>query len=128
MLYTALTLIGTILFLTFVSCYVVLRIAVPKGPLRTVMLLFVALTPFVAIPAFLKALIFGTKPMRYNAELGAIEDEIEQERVQIFGGKAMHPSISQRWRASYVYAIEKSAMAAAKIDPALSASLCGLAR
>jgi hypothetical protein len=64
--------------------------------------------------------------VRYNGELGKIEDEIEEERVRTFGGKVMRPSFSERWKASYFDAVQKSATTAAKIDPGLSNSLCAL--
>jgi hypothetical protein len=84
------------------------------------------MTPPITIFAFIKGLFGRRKPLRYNGELGRIEDEIEQERARTFGGKVMRPSFSERWKISYLYAVEKSAAAAVKLDPTLSNSLCGL--
>jgi hypothetical protein len=92
------------------------------------MLVFVVLTPFVMVVVFVKALFSRPKPIRYNDEIGRIEDEIESERVKMFGGRAMHPSFSERWKVSYLYAVEKSIAAAAKLDPNLNNSLCGLSQ
>jgi hypothetical protein len=128
MLSTLLTLIGTILLLTFVASYMILRAAIPERSLRRLLLLFVVITPFVTIIAFVKTLISGPKPIRYNEELGRIEDEIESERAKTFGGKVMHPSFSQRWKVSYLYAVEKSAAAAVKLDPTLNHSVCGISQ
>src|SRR5437879_5719442 len=109
MTYTVLTLALTTLFLTFVTSYVILRVAVSERPFRNLLLLFVILTPPVALFAFIEALFVRPKPFKYSAELGKIEDEIERERVEIFGGKIIHPSFSQRWEMSYLYAVKKSA-------------------
>ena len=124
MSYVLLT-IGTILFLTFATSYVVLRVAGFEGPLRRFLLFFVALTPPIAIYALFRGLFVHPKPIRYSQELGKIEDEIESERAATFEEKIMHPSFSQRWKMSYVYAIEKSAVAAAKFDR--NVDLCGIA-
>jgi Na+/H+-dicarboxylate symporter len=126
MLYTALTLIGTTLLLTFAASYMILRAAIPEKLLRRMMLFFVIFTPFAAVVALVKALLFTPRPVRYNAELGKIEDEIEQERASLFGENVMHPSFSERWKVSYLYTVEKSAAAAIKLDPTLDHSLCGI--
>lgn len=128
MLYTLLTLTATVLLLTFVTSYMILRVAVSEKPLRRMMLFFVILTPPVALLALAKALFSRQKPPRYNEELGRIEDEIENERVNMFGGKIIRPSFSERWKISYLYAIERSAAAAAKLDPSLNSPLCGISR
>jgi formate hydrogenlyase subunit 3/multisubunit Na+/H+ antiporter MnhD subunit len=127
MLSTALSLIGSVLLLTFVTSYMILQAAVPKGPLRKLMLFLVITTPFVAFFALIRVLFSRPKPMRYNVELGRIEDEIESERARMFGDKIIHPSFSEKWKLSYLYALEKSANTAVKLDPALDRSLCGIA-
>ena len=119
-MYTLLTIVLTTLLLTFVTSYIVLRAAVPERAFQRLLLFFVVMTPFVAIYAAVRALLCRPKPVRYNIELGHIEDEIESERAKIFGGKIMRPSFSERWQASYLYAVEQSAAAAAKLDPNLA--------
>lgn len=126
MLYTLLTLGCTILLLTFVASHMILRAAVSERPLRKLMMLLVIMVPPVAIFAFVRGLFSRLKPTPYNEELGIIEDEIESERANTFGGKIIRPSFSQRWKVSYLYAVEKSAAAAVKLDPALDHSLCGI--
>jgi hypothetical protein len=123
----ALLTIGTILFLTFVMSYAILRKAVANKALRRVLMMFVVLTPPIAIFALIRGLLFSRpKPIRYIEDFGRIEDEIETERAQMFGENVMHPSFSQRWRLSYLYAIEKSTAAAVRLDPDLQHSLCGI--
>jgi hypothetical protein len=128
MLYTLLTLIATVLFLTFVTSHMILRAAVSERPLRKLMLLLVIMVPPIAVFAFVKGLFSRPKPLRYNEELGRIEDEIESERANTFGGKIIRPSFSERWKVSYLYAVEKGAAAAVRIDPALDHSLCDIAQ
>jgi hypothetical protein len=123
MLYTLLSLTGTVLLLTFAASYMILRAAITERPLRKVLLFFVITTPFIAVFALIRTLVSQTKPIRYNEELGRIEDEIENERVSTFGGAIMRPSFSERWRMSYMYAIERSAATAIKLDPSLDRSL-----
>ena len=121
----ALFTIGTVLFLTFVMSYAILRKAVADKSLRRVLMLFVIMTPPIAVFALVRGLFVRPKPLRYVGEFGKIEDEIETERASIFGEKIMHPSFSQRWKLSYLYAVQKSTAAAVKLDPGLQHSLCG---
>jgi hypothetical protein len=126
MLYTLLTLGATILFLTFVTSHIILRAAVSERPLRKLMTLLVIMVPPITIFAFVKGLFCRPKPVPYNQELGRIEDEIESERATTFGGKIIRPSFSERWKVSYLYAVEKGAAAAVRLDPDLDHSLCGI--
>jgi hypothetical protein len=128
MLYTLLTLAATVLLLTFVTSYMILRAAISERSLRKLMTLLVMMVPPIAVFAFVTGIFSRPKPIRYNEEIGRIEDEIERERASIFGGKIVRPSFSERWKLSYLYAVEKSAAAAVKLDPALDRSLCGITR
>lgn len=125
MTYTLLT-IGTVLFITFVMSYAILRKAVADKSLRRVLMVFVILTPPIAVFALVRGLFVRPKPIRYVEEIGRIEDEIETERASLFGEKVMHPSFSQRWKLSYLYAVQKSTAAAVRLDPSLQHSLCGI--
>jgi hypothetical protein len=128
MLDTLLSIVFTTLFLTFVTSYLILRVAVSERPYRRLLLFLVIFTPLVAIYAFARALFCPPRLVRYSAELGRIEDEIENERAKVFGGKVIRPSFSEAWRASYLYAIEKSAAAAARLEPSIAKSVCGIAQ
>lgn len=122
----ALLTIGTVLFLTFVMSYVILRKTVGDKSLRRVLMVFIILTPPIAVFALMRGLFVRQRPIPYIEEIGRIEDEIETERASIFAEKVMRPSFSQRWRLSYLYAVEKSTVAAAKLGPSLRDSLCGI--
>jgi len=116
LLYTCLTVL-TVLFLAIATSYMILRVVAPEPELRKFFLVLIILTPPIAAFAFLRVLFSGPRTIPYSEELGKIEDEIESERATIFGGKIMRPSFSERWKISYLYAIERSAAAAAKLDP-----------
>jgi len=125
MLYTLLTSVITILLLAILTSGFVLRHAVPERPFRRILLLFVVLTPPLAIYALIKSLFSRPKPIPYIEELGRIEDEIESERARIFETKIVTPSFSSVWQTSYLIALEKSAMAVAhKLEPSINASMC----
>jgi len=128
MLYTLLTIVLITLLLTFVTSYMILRAAIPERHLRRLLLLFVIMTPFIALLALAKALFSRPKLILYSTELGKIEDEIESERAHTFGEKVVRPSFSERWRLSYLYAVERSALAAAKLDPSFGPSVCGISQ
>lgn len=128
MLSALLTIVITTLIVTYLTSYVMLRKAVSNGPFRRILMLFVFITPFIVVFAAIKALFFSKpKPLRYSADLGRIEDQIEAERAQIFETEIIHPSFSYRWKMSYLYAVEKSAAAASHI-PAIGDSLCGISQ
>jgi hypothetical protein len=128
MLHTLLTILITTLLLTFVTSYIILRAAIPEHPLRRLLLLFVIMTPFIALLAIAKALFSRPKLIPYSTDLGKIEDEIESERARNYGEKIVRPSFSERWRLSYLYAVERSALAAAKLDPSFGPSVCGISQ
>jgi hypothetical protein len=124
MLDTLLTIALTTLILATISCYAILRAAVPERPFRRFLLFVVLLTPFAAVVGIVKALSGRQKTLRYSTELGRIEDEIETERAKLFGGRTLFQSFSESWKTSYLYALQKSAAAAAKLDPGLDQSVC----
>jgi hypothetical protein len=119
MFYTLLNIIGATLALTIVSSFVILHAAVQDKTLRKLLRFFVIITIPIAILAIIKTIFFRTKTIPYSAELGKIEDEIEKERAKNFGCNVINPSFSEQWRVSYMYALEKGAAAAARIDPSL---------
>lgn len=88
--------------LLFLITLAVVRVAIPE---RGVLLLLVVLSlsvPIITAWALIKSLIGKPEPLRYSEELGRIEDEIEAERVRIFGGNSVSPSLSEHWKAAYL--------------------------
>ncbi|HTZ73393.1 MAG TPA: hypothetical protein VMB47_05705 [Candidatus Aquilonibacter sp.] len=128
MWYTLLMSVVTVLILTFITSYAILRRAVRERELRRLLLFFVIITPFVSAIALMRALVRGSKPVRYSEQLGEIEDQIESERAVVFKDRPIHPSFSYMWRVSYLYALEKSAASVVRLDRrSVSPSLCGVA-
>src|SRR6267378_1784885 len=109
MIYALLIAFMSVLLLTLLTSYVLVREAVSDKELRKILLLSVLLTPPLTVWAFLRFLFVRPKPVPFSRELGRIEDEIENERARTFGGKVLHPSFSERWRLSYLYAVQKTA-------------------
>lgn len=81
---------------------------------RALRILFIVLgflVPPVAVWAFLRT-IWGSvraESIRYVEDLGRIEDEIEAERVSVFGGHPLEPSLSERWMLAYAESLSKAA-------------------
>lgn len=117
MLYALLLGFLTIVFLTVFTSYFVMREAVPDRSIRKLLLLTIVLTPPLGVWAFFKSLFVNVKPLGYSEELAGIEDSIEDERVETFGGKKLDPSFSHKWKASYLYALQKAAM---RVDPPMA--------
>jgi len=67
--------------------------------------------------------LFSSKPMpRCNQELVGIEDEIEAERVRIFGGEKTAPSFGCRWEAAYNKYLEQLLERAATTSQKIAAT------
>jgi len=97
---------------------IVAKVALPEGKFGLVFGLLAALVPPIAVWALLKTIFVKPKPMRYHKELAAIEDEIEAERVTLFGGKLISPSVSQTWERAYLrYLAETTSSVADRVSP-----------
>lgn len=56
------------------------------------------------------ASLFVRKPVPcFDRELAEVEDEIEAERIRIFGGERITPSFGKRWEAMYKAYVEQVA-------------------
>ncbi len=99
----------------FLIVYVLAKTSVYDKDLRLLFLIIGWITPVVAVWALAKAVFVKPVALPFREELARIESEIEAERAQIFGGKAIRPSFSEKWRAAY---LESLANAARKVAPA----------
>lgn len=81
--------------------YLVARSAIKDRVWRMTFCLFGIVLPFLIVFVVIKH-IFSPKPARLNyvPEVAAVEDAIEQERTQIFGGEILWPSFSEHWKRS----------------------------
>ena len=70
--------------------------------------------PFIFLYSAMTSL-FARKPMpRFNEEMAKVEDDIEAERIRIFGGEKICPSFGYRWEVAYQAYLEKLVESAAK--------------
>jgi len=59
--------------------------------------------------------LFSRKPMpRFHPEMAKVEDDIETERLRIFGGERTCPSFGKRWEMMYQAYLEKLVAKAAR--------------
>ena len=80
---------------------VVAVVAIENKGVRTVFIVLGIVMPAIFLYAAVASL-FSRKPMlRYNEEMARVEDEIETERIRIFGGERTHPSFGERWKSTY---------------------------
>lgn len=97
---------------------------------KTFRLVFIALG-LVMPGLFLYAVvasIFAPKPVPcFHAEIAKVEDDIESERVRIFGGERVCPSFSKRWESMYEAYLERLAMNAVRVSEKI-ASIAGTFR
>jgi hypothetical protein len=69
--------------------------------------------PLIFVYAAISSL-FNPKPMpRFDKEMAGIEDEIETERIRIFGGERICPSFSDHWQKAYQVYLERLVQRAA---------------
>lgn len=95
--------------LTCSITYVMARVALADRAPRLLFVILGFLTPPLAVWALVKTIFERSKPLPYNEELARIEDEIETERVAIFGGQPLKPSVSEAWKVSYLRWLTKAA-------------------
>lgn len=94
--------------------YVLAKASISDKDLRRLFLIIGWITPVLAIWALVRAAFTKPVTLAYREELARIESEIETERVQMFGGRAIKPSFSENWRAAYLQSL---ANAAGKVPP-----------
>lgn len=109
MLLTVFTLLATIYLLVCAIGYLLARITIQDKELRKLFVILGFLVPPIAVWAIIKTCSGHIQPFGYSEELARIEDEIEAERVAIFGGKPLKPSFSENWKVAYLRLLAKAA-------------------
>jgi len=98
--------LGVALFVSYllvcIIATVVTRVAITEKKLMLLFVILAILVPPIAVWSLLKTLFGKANPLRYNEVLAEIEDEIETERVVIFGGQPIKPSLSKEWEKIYL--------------------------
>jgi hypothetical protein len=78
-------------------------------PVRKLFIIVGFLVPPLAVLAIVKTILKPSPSPMYSEQLAVVEDEIEAERVAIFGGAPLKPSFSEKWRSAYLYSLARAA-------------------
>jgi hypothetical protein len=83
-----------------------------------------AATPVLAIVAIVRFYALRKRPdVRPCPDLlASIEREIEEERVEIFGGKPLSPSLAESWQVAYLQSLERTASRVGSVFGALNST------
>lgn len=104
------TIVFLIVFSVLTAVVVVhhlLNMAIEDAGARKVFLVVAILTPAMMLAALLRTLYKRPEMKPCPAELLEAENEIEAERVELFGGKRV-ATFSEAWHASYVRSLQKT--------------------
>jgi hypothetical protein len=102
------------LLVTSVAC-VLAHLLISDRSVRKLFAIVGVLVPPLAIWAILRTILKGHTSPKYSDQLALVEDEIEAERVAIFGGELLKPSFSEKWRSSYMYSLARAATKVEKL-------------
>jgi hypothetical protein len=93
--------------------------AIENKPVRVMFTVLGLVMPIIFLYSVVASL-FSQKPMpRFNEEMARVEDEIETERLRLFGGERTCPSFGDRWERMYQAYLEKVVTKAAKTSERL---------
>jgi hypothetical protein len=88
------------LLLAIVAVLMVLS-AIDNKSFRVIFIVLGLVMPFIFLYAAATSL-FARKPMpRFDEDMAKVEDDIETERLRIFGGERTCPSFGDRWERMY---------------------------
>jgi len=88
--------------------------AIQLKPFRAMFIVVGVIMPAIFLYAAVKSLFSKKQMPQFNAEIARVEDDIETERVRLFGGDPTCPSFSNRWERMYQAYLEKLVASAAK--------------
>ncbi len=109
MLFSLFTVLAVTYLIVCTVGFVLARITIENEAMRKLFVLLGILVPPIALWALIKTILGHAKPVPYNSDLARIEDEIESERVAIFGGKPLSRSLSEAWEVAYLRYLAKAA-------------------
>ena len=111
------------------SCLAIVMVisAVQDKIFRGIFIAIALAMPIVALYALITAAFSEKTIPRFEEEIARVEDEIESERIKIFGGERICPSFGKRWEIMYESYVETLAIQAAKASDKI-ASVAGSIR
>ncbi len=87
--------------------------AIKSKSLRIMFAVVGIIMPAIFMYAAAKALFSRKSMPRFDAAIAGVEDDIEAERIRLFGGDRTCPSFSERWEQAYQAYLEKLVASAA---------------
>jgi cbb3-type cytochrome oxidase subunit 3 len=81
--------------------------AVDKKGFRLVFIVLGLAMPIIFVYAVVASIFSPRRAPRFNEEMARIEDDIENERIRIFGGERTCPSFSDHWQHAYQLYLEQ---------------------
>jgi hypothetical protein len=88
--------------------------AIDHKPFRMIFIFLGLAMPVIFLYSAISSL-FVRRPMpRFNEDMAKVEDDIETERVRIFGGERTCPSFGEHWQRMYQAYLEKVVEKAAR--------------
>jgi hypothetical protein len=88
--------------------------AVNDRGLRSVFILLGLIMPFILLYSVVTSFFIRKPPPTFREEFADVEDDIETERIKIFGGKRLSPSFGDHWQRMYKVYLETLAERVAK--------------
>jgi hypothetical protein len=84
--------------MSLIIMYLVARSAIKDRSWRFIFCVIGVALPFVIVLVGVRSLFTQNRSrLNYVPEIAAVEDAIERERTEIFGGEVLWPSFSKRW-------------------------------
>lgn len=80
--------------------------AIDSRPLRIAFIFIGVAMPLICAFAVVSTIWSEKRVPRFDEEMAGIEDDIEMERIKLFGGEKTSPSFSQRWEKAYKLYVE----------------------
>jgi hypothetical protein len=102
------TLVVSYLLVSTVAC-VLAYLLISDRSIRKLFAILGFLVPPLAVWAIVRTILRPSPSPRYSEQLALVEDEIEAERVAIFGGEPLKPSFSEKWENAYMYSLARTA-------------------
>lgn len=88
--------------------------AIDSKPVRLTFIVLGLVMPFIFLYSAAASLFSPRTLPRFNEGMAKTEDDIETERMRLFGGERTCPSFGHRWERAYQAYIEKLVQKAAK--------------
>ncbi len=80
--------------------------AVDNRAFRGIFVFLGLIMPFILLYSIIASLFVRRRMLRFSEEFAKVEDEIESERLQIFGGQRVCPSFGEHWKRMYQLYLE----------------------